>query len=58
MTVGHSRDLKTITAGVAGEYVPIGLEVPGREAKVIETIRETVAADGSREVEFAGGFFQ
>ena len=57
VTVGHSRDLKTITAGVAGEYVPIGLEVPGREAKVIETIRETVAADGSHEVEFAGGFF-
>ncbi|WP_289299890.1 efflux RND transporter permease subunit [Duncaniella muris] len=55
--VGHSCDLKTITAGVAGEYVPIGLEVPGREAKVIETIRETVAADGSHEVEFAGGFF-
>ena len=57
MSVGHSRDLKTITAGVAGEYVPVGLEVPGREEKVIETIRETVARDGSHEVEFAGGFF-
>ena len=57
VTVGHSRDLKTITAGVAGEYVPVGLEVPGREEKVIETIRETVARDGSHEVEFAGGFF-
>ena len=57
VSVGHSRDLKTITAGVAGEYVPVGLEVPGREEKVIETIRETVARDGSHEVEFAGGFF-
>lgn len=57
VTVGHSRDLKTITAGVAGEYVPVGLDVPGREKKVIETIRETIAADGSHEVEFAGGFF-
>lgn len=57
VTVGHSRDLKTITAGVAGEYVPVGLEVPGREKKVIETIRETIAADSSHEVEFAGVFF-
>ena len=57
VSVGHSRDLKTITAGVAGEYVPVGLEAPGREEKVIETIRETVARDGSHEVEFAGGFF-
>lgn len=57
VSVGQSRDLKTITAGVAGEYVPVGIEAPGREEKVIETIRETIAADGSHEVEFAGGFF-
>lgn len=55
--VSHSRDLKTITAGVAGEYVPASLEVPGREEKVIETIRETVENDGSHDVEFAGSFF-
>lgn len=57
VSLGHSRDLKTITAGVSGEYVPMGLEVPGREEKVMESIRETVTADGAFDVEFAGSFF-
>lgn len=57
VSLGHSRDLKTITAGASGEYVPMGLEVPGREEKVMETIHETVSADGAFDVEFAGSFF-
>lgn len=57
VSLSHSRDLKTITAGVSGEYVPIRLEVPGREEKVMEAIHETVTADGAFEVEFAGSFF-
>lgn len=57
VSVGHSRDLKTITAGTSGEYVPMGLEVPGREESVMRIIRETVTSDGSHDVEFAGSFF-
>ncbi|MDE5961347.1 MAG: efflux RND transporter permease subunit, partial [Duncaniella sp.] len=57
VSLGHSRDLKTITAGASGEYVPMGLEVPGREEKVMEAIHETVSADGAFDVEFAGSFF-
>lgn len=57
VSLGHSRDLKTITAGASGEYVPMGLEVPGREEKVMEAIHETVSSDGAFDVEFAGSFF-
>lgn len=57
VSLGHSRDLKTITAGASGEYVPMGLEVPGREEKVMKAIHETVSADGAFDVEFAGSFF-
>lgn len=57
VSLSHSRDFKTITAGASGEYVPIGLEVPGREEKVMAAIHETVTADGAFDVEFAGSFF-
>lgn len=57
VSAAHSRDLKNITAGVSGEYVPLEIEVPGREKEVMETVRETVIADGSHDVEFAGSFF-
>lgn len=53
----HNRGLKTITAGASGEYVPLALEVAGREEPVMEIIRETVNDDGNHDVEFSGRFF-
>lgn len=57
VTTGHSKDLKTITAGSAGEYVPFRFNVPGRETTTMQKIRETVNEDGNFEVDFAGSFF-
>ena len=55
--VGNSHDLKTITAGSAGEYVPVGFNAEGHEKGTISTIRETVHENGQYDVDFAGSFF-
>lgn len=57
VSIGHSRDLKTITAGSAGEYVPVEFDEPGHENEIMEAIRKTVSDNGAHEVEFAGSFF-
>lgn len=38
----ESNDLKTIVAGEAGEYVPVGFKADGNERRLIEQISETV----------------
>lgn len=54
---GRSRDLKTITAGSGGEYVPVVLPAPGREDAAIRAVTDIVRDEGSHDVEFAGSFF-
>ena len=53
----ESKDLKTIIAGEAGEYVPIGFNTSGNEESLMNTISETVGRDGKHDVDFAGSFF-
>ena len=57
LTTESSRDLKTITAGSAGEYVPVGLNVAGHENEVMQKVREVAYDDGNYDVDFAGSFF-
>lgn len=55
--LGHSRDLKTITSGDAGEYIPVVMEVPGLEKKVMTRVHDAVLAEGTYDVNFDGSFF-
>lgn len=57
ITTGRSVGLRTITAGNAGEYVPLKLDATGHEKEAIAEIRETVDKTDDTEVEFAGSFF-
>lgn len=57
VAAGRSTGLKTITAGSAGEYVPLRLDAAGHEEKAIAEIRDAVDRESEMEVEFAGGFF-
>ncbi|MDE6685355.1 MAG: efflux RND transporter permease subunit, partial [Duncaniella sp.] len=57
ISVSHSRDLKTITAGTSGEYVPVEFDAPGHEDEIMETVRKTITDDGAHDVEFTGSFF-
>lgn len=53
----ESHDLKTIVAGVAGEYVPIDFNPEGNEEAIMEKITEVVREDGVHDVDFAGTYF-
>lgn len=54
---GRSRDLKTITAGDGGEYVPMRFEEEGSEKEIMRIVAETVREDSMHDVDFAGSFF-
>ena len=53
----ESKDLKTITAGESGEYVPLRLEAVGDEQSLMDKIAKTVRNYGGYEVDFAGSYF-
>lgn len=53
----ESKDLKTITAGVAGEYVPMEFDAVGNERNLMDKVSETLRNFGDYEVDFAGSFF-
>lgn len=57
MTLGESRDLKTITAGSAGTYIPVGIYANGKENEIMKKVSSAVREDGAFEVEFAGSVF-
>lgn len=57
MKTAQSCDLKTITAGEAGEYIPIGFEAAGDERNLMDKIIETVRSFQGYEVDFAGSYF-
>ena len=42
ITSGRSSDLKTITAGADGEYIPIAFEAQGREKATMDAVRSAV----------------
>lgn len=53
----ESKDLKTIVAGVAGEYVPLDFDTVGNERNLMDKISETIHSFGDYEVNFVGSFF-
>lgn len=57
VTLGKSRDLKTITAGKSGIYIPLSIDAPGNERETMECLRKAVNEDGNFDVEFAGSYF-
>lgn len=57
VTTGRSSDLKTITAGADGEYIPIAFEAGGQEKKTMDAVRDAVERSEGFEVGFAGSFF-
>ncbi|MDE6521238.1 MAG: efflux RND transporter permease subunit [Muribaculaceae bacterium] len=54
---GRNSGLKTITAGAAGEYIPIALDGTGREKETMTEVRSATEESGSFDVDFAGSFF-
>lgn len=59
VSVSRSQGLKTITAGAAGEYVPVGFSTEHADAaSLMATVRSEVrSADGDFDVDFAGTHF-
>ncbi|MDE5847600.1 MAG: efflux RND transporter permease subunit, partial [Muribaculaceae bacterium] len=57
VTTGRSSDLKTITAGADGEYIPIAFEAEGHERSTMDAVRDAVERSEGFEVGFAGSFF-
>ncbi|MBD5286971.1 MAG: efflux RND transporter permease subunit [Bacteroides sp.] len=57
VTTGRSSDLKTITAGADGEYIPIAFEVEGHERSTMDAVRDAVERSEGFEVGFGGSFF-
>lgn len=57
LTIGESRDFKTITAGDAGEYIPVAFNAVGKEKETMAEIRKIVEKEGSFDVDFGGNFF-
>ncbi len=55
--ISTGRDLKTIVAGAAGEYVPMQLEAAGHEQEVMQRVAGVVREDDTHDVEFAGSYF-
>jgi multidrug efflux pump subunit AcrB len=52
-----SEDLKTITAGKAGEYLPLRYYKARYPEKIIQSIKQGVGHDRDWEVNFSGAFF-
>ena len=57
ITEGRTSDIKTITAGAEGEYIPIALNAEGHEKETIETVRDLAGQSDGLEAGFAGTFF-
>lgn len=52
-----SEDLKTITAGKNGEYIPLSFYQVKEANNVMEKVNEEINADRDWEVDFSGSFF-
>lgn len=56
MTVVPAEDLKSITAGRNGEYIPLSFYEVDNAPQLIEKVEHTVRETGEWEVDFAGSF--
>ena len=57
VTVVPAEDLKSITAGRNGEYIPLSFYEVDNAPQLIEKVEHTVRETGEWEVDFAGSFF-
>jgi multidrug efflux pump subunit AcrB len=57
VSVAQSEDLKTITAGKAGEYIPFYYYEIKNPEKIIEQIQTSMAKDRDWKVYFSGAYF-
>ncbi|MCD7901780.1 MAG: efflux RND transporter permease subunit [Bacteroides sp.] len=57
VTATPIKDLKTIEAGKAGEYIPFYFYETNQAQSIIDTIKEETAKDPHWEVDFSGSFF-
>ncbi|MCM1451915.1 MAG: efflux RND transporter permease subunit [Clostridium sp.] len=55
--VSEGRDLKTIVAGRAGEYVPVAFNAQGDEEELMRKIYASIQSESAYDVDFAGSFF-
>ncbi len=57
LEVTPSEDLKSITAGRAGEYIPFLFHDVRRPLSLMDGVRQAVPRDSGREVSFTGSYF-
>ena len=55
--VVHSEDLKSITAGKNGEYIPVSFFEVADAPKLMEDIEDVIQETDGWEVDFSGSFF-
>jgi multidrug efflux pump subunit AcrB len=53
----QDHDLKTITSGSAGEYIPIKFNCKGSESTIIQKIRNMLSSNNNYDIDFAGAYF-
>ena len=54
----YGQDLKTLVSGAEGDYYPVELDVPSRDAgKVMSAVSRAVAGNGDFEVSYDGSYF-
>ncbi len=57
VTATPTKDLKTIVAGKAGEYVPFPYFETNKAEQIMERVKTETVKDRDWEVDFSGGFF-
>jgi multidrug efflux pump subunit AcrB len=57
VSITLSEDLKTITAGKAGEYIPFYYYETEHPERIIETVEKDTRNNTNKEVDFSGTFF-
>jgi len=57
VSITETYNLKTITSGAAGEYIPLKFYNVENGEKLVDEIRETISKDGNWSVDFSGDYF-
>lgn len=57
ITTFPAQDLKTIAAGIAGEYVPLTYTETGQADAIVEKVKELLGENPSWDAGFSGAFF-
>jgi multidrug efflux pump subunit AcrB len=57
VTLTKTTDLKSITAGIDGTYISLGLPHVDNPAQTVDAVRRTMADEPNWETDFAGNYF-